>query len=314
MSVVSAAVALVLLAPTAQPPTKAAPVDVKGAVAKGLKWLAEQQKPDGSWVGTGDGYQTYMTGHAGVALLMEGSTLTRGTYAPNLRNALAWVEKNAAATGLIGGTHETELTWDVTGHAAALVFLVCIYDVDDDEPRRGRVAKLIERAIAFTAECQSATGGWGYISGQKSDGASYPTTATLQALFAARNAGFAVPKRITERTMRYLVAPRPAEMAECGSNAATEETEYIAPDRTATPARRHRRTHVRRAAAPRRGAVDQEGERRDAAREAGLHEPGRARDVRTVFHGPHRVLSRRGRAPPDRPHCERRRTREVVRV
>jgi hypothetical protein len=175
------------------------------AVAKGLKWLAEQQKADGHWSGQNDLYPTFVTGYAGAALLMEGSTLKQGTYAPNLRKALAWMERNAQPSGSLGGKHQTEPDWQLHGHASALTFLVCVYDVDDDEARRERVAKLIQKAIAFATEAQTESGGWHYTNTDKRYDDSYATTAVLHALFAARKSGFEVPKSTTERAVRYLV-------------------------------------------------------------------------------------------------------------
>jgi hypothetical protein len=215
-------------------PAAPAPGALTSAVERGLSWLAKQQREDGSWVGISDGYATYMTGHAGVALLMEGSTLKQGTYAPNLRRALAWVEANAATGGRLGGTHPTESTWDLVGHAAALQFLVCVHDVDDDEPRRERVAALIDRAITFLGESQADSGGWYYVCGQKDNDASYPTTAALQALCAARKSGFAVPRSLTDRGWRYL-ARATSRTGGVRQSVETFEAAGSESDRTATP-------------------------------------------------------------------------------
>ena len=139
MNVVSAAVALALLVP-AQPPTKSDPVDVKESVAKGLKWLADQQEPEGNWFGRANSAPTTTTAMAGLALLMEGSTPKTGTYAPNLRKAVEWMEKSAAANGSLVGTNRTDTARPMSAHAEALLFLACAYDVDDDPARRGRSA------------------------------------------------------------------------------------------------------------------------------------------------------------------------------
>src|SRR5438046_28748 len=95
------ALALVLTAP---PAGSDAP-DVSGRVRAGLKWLAAQQNEDGSWAGTNGRLPTFATAHAGLALLMEGSTPKDGTHAPHLRKAVAWMEQNAQRDGRLGGTH-----------------------------------------------------------------------------------------------------------------------------------------------------------------------------------------------------------------
>src|SRR5258708_7385116 len=119
---ITAVLALALFASAA---AKAPAPPETSAVAKGLKRLADQQQAEGNWVGANDTYPTFVTNYAGVALLMEGSTLKSGTYAPNLRKALAWVEANAAASGQLGGKHPSEISFELNGHASAILFLVC---------------------------------------------------------------------------------------------------------------------------------------------------------------------------------------------
>jgi squalene cyclase len=200
----TAVVALALLS-TAAPP-RTAP-DVRETVRAGLKWLVEQQKEDGSWVGTNGVAQTALTAHAGMALLMEGSTLQAGPYAPHLRKALAWMEKNANRSGRLGGNSPLEQGQYVSGHARAILFLVCVHDTDDDAGRMQRTAALIEKGITFAADCQSSRGGWGNV--RAKDGNDYDDSATtgttLQALYAARKAGFAVPRAVLAKGVEYLV-------------------------------------------------------------------------------------------------------------
>src|SRR5262245_2494833 len=80
------------------------------AVEKGLAWLLKEQRRDGRWEGSGGTYPTAMTALAGVALLMEGSTLREGKYRPQLQKATDWLMAQARPSGLIseepaGGRH-----------------------------------------------------------------------------------------------------------------------------------------------------------------------------------------------------------------
>src|SRR5262245_56170443 len=125
----SAIVALVLLSPAAAPaPAQAAP-DARENVRNGLKWLAEKQKADGSWESLNDFAPTTISALSGTALLMQGSTLKDGTYAPHLRKLVAYFEKNTDEKGKIASTGQNEMFQYIPSHAQALLFLACVYDV-----------------------------------------------------------------------------------------------------------------------------------------------------------------------------------------
>src|SRR6187431_1497657 len=85
----------------------------KEAVKKGLEYLKKQQFKDGHWGANGDQYPVSMTGLAGLAMLMEGSTIREGAYSQNIRKASDWLmERSMKANnrdGLIGNPdHPTE--------------------------------------------------------------------------------------------------------------------------------------------------------------------------------------------------------------
>src|SRR5262249_33841080 len=152
MTSTSVALALALAFPAAQP--EQATPDVNVCVQKGLKWLAGQQKEEGGWAGINRVPRTHFTAAAGLALLMEGSTPKEGAYAPHLRKAIEWMENNAQPSGQLGGRNGFDSN-TMNDHALALLFLACAYDVDDDEERRARVGKLLEKAVDFACERQS---------------------------------------------------------------------------------------------------------------------------------------------------------------
>ena len=71
------------------------PPKYEEAVTKGLEWLSKQQFADGHWEAqAGQPYPMAMTGLAGMAFLMEGSTLRDGKYQLPIRKAVDWFRQN----------------------------------------------------------------------------------------------------------------------------------------------------------------------------------------------------------------------------
>jgi len=148
-----------------------------------------------------------MTGLAGMALLMEGSTLREGKYSSNLRRAVDWFLERSQRNGLLGNpNNQSEAGRYMYGHGFGLMFLACVYGEEEDGERRRRLEDVLTRAVQFTGRAQSSKGGFYYTS--KMDGGDADegsvTVTQLQGLRAARNAGIIVPKEIIDKSRDYL--------------------------------------------------------------------------------------------------------------
>jgi squalene cyclase len=179
----------------------------QAATKRGLEWLAKQQHRDGHWETPGGQFQTAMTGIAGMALLMEGSTIREGKYSNNIRRAVDYLFQHSQSNGLIGEVNAPNQGLGyLYGHGFSILFLAQIYGEEEDIERRRKLEDLLTRAVDFCCKSQTSRGGWGYLSaadGNDFDEGSVSVT-QVQALRAARNAGIVVPRQAIDKTHEYL--------------------------------------------------------------------------------------------------------------
>ena len=187
------------------------PEKYQDAVNKGLGYLVKTQFKDGHWGANGDNYPVSMTGLAGLALLMEGSTVREGKYAKEIRKAADWLmdrsQRAGNMDGLVGNPAlPTETGRYMYGHGFATLFLACVYGDEEDRERREKLKDILTRACKYIGDAQSTQGGWFYTSakdGHDQDEGSVTIT-QMQALRAARNAGIPVKKAIVQKGQDYL--------------------------------------------------------------------------------------------------------------
>jgi hypothetical protein len=173
------------------------------AVKLGLDFLARTQAGDGGWH-EGDGGRAYpiaCTSLAGMALLAHGDSPTRGHYAPQIQSTVDYLIGCSTPTGLLTGPNE-DSGQPMHGHGFALLFLASTYGMQTNEAQRTKTRDAINSAVLLTARGQSGAGGWTYIPGGGDEGS--VTVTQVQALRAAHNAGFVVPKGTIEQAVRYI--------------------------------------------------------------------------------------------------------------
>ena len=203
-----AAFAAAFLIAAAAPATAAeafSPPDAatNAAVRKGLDYLARTQSQQGYWAADGGGYRAAMTALCGTALLAEGSTTTRGRYAPNVRRAVDYLLTVSRDNGLIGSQTDSHYTY---GHGFSMLFLAQVYGEEEDRDRRATLKGVLNRAVKFTIAAQTSRGGWGYVSAKEGNDFDEGSTVVtqVQGLRACRNAGIAVPKDVIDRANKYI--------------------------------------------------------------------------------------------------------------
>jgi prenyltransferase beta subunit len=186
------------------------------AIIRGLDFLAKSQGQDGSFASTSRDAQAYpvaMASLAGMALLSNGNTPTRGPYAQNVARVVEYLINNTHSSGLITGPTQ-EQGYSMYGHGFGMLFLASAYGMETDDRTRARIKKTIENAIVLTGRA-SSNGGWCYTPGSGDEGS--VTVTQMQGLRAARNAGFTVPKGIIEGAVNYLEKCKTPEGGICYS-------------------------------------------------------------------------------------------------
>jgi len=193
------------------------PEKYRPAVRKALAWLVKQQNKDGSWSSPTQPADVGGTAMAGLALLMEGSTATRGQYAEPIRKAIAWMSNNCQTNGDDGLIARNRPAEYMFGQAYAVLFLASARAREDKIDGTGLEARLakarqrelddvLKRAVQFIARAQSTTGGWFYVSSKEAQDqeAASSSIAQVLALRAARLAGIELPKETLPKAFAYL--------------------------------------------------------------------------------------------------------------
>lgn len=183
----------------------------EASIRKGLDWVANQQKALGHWIANTNSYPTAMTALGATALLCSGSTTIQGPYAPNIRKAVDYLVSRSRENGLIGDpTTDNRYTY---GHGFSMLFLSQVLGEEEDEDRRKELIEVLQKAVKFSADAQTPSGGWGYVSAK--DGNNFDegsTTITqVQGLRGCRNAGIAVPESVIERAKKYIYGCKNAD-------------------------------------------------------------------------------------------------------
>ena len=141
----------------------------ENAVELGLKWLARNQKRDGSWSLKGP-YRSLVaeensmaaTGLALLAFLGHGETHQKGKYKDNVAKALKYLIKNQSGNGHFV-ERRASLSHSLYTHAICSISLCELLALTQDESLAGPARS----AISFAEKAQGKPGGWKYEAGSE---------------------------------------------------------------------------------------------------------------------------------------------------
>ncbi len=171
------------------------PPEVEHIYQKGLNYLVSSQGKEGGWR-DGHGSQPGVVALVMMAILAHGEDPNYGPYADSVKRCLeAILKQQNPANGYIGGS--------MYNHGFATLGLAEAYGYVQDE----RIGPALERAVGLILSSQESNpyGAWRYNPGGN-DADTTVSGACLVALYAAQNAGVAVPPKAIERALKYYTS------------------------------------------------------------------------------------------------------------
>ena len=166
---------------------------IEAMYTKGLRHLSSTQTADGSWQER-TGSEPGVVGLCVMAFLAHGEDPNFGPYAKNIRNGLDFIlKKQKDSNGYIGTS--------MYNHGFATLALAESYGVVDD----ARLAPALRKAVdlILSAQKRNPRGAWRYTP-ESPDADTTVTGCQLVALYAARNAGIAVPEEALKKGQAFM--------------------------------------------------------------------------------------------------------------
>ena len=209
------------------PPTQA---DVKASIARGVRFLLDDQRPEGAWgsaeqtkdlniyapvPGAHQAFKTAVTGLVVMALVEAYPTLDEATQQEvdaSLDRAQAWMLKHA------GGVRRAEMDaiYNTWGHSYGLQGLVRLYDhtPKSDTETRARLREAMQFQVEKLDRYEYLNGGWGYydfdahtqVPGSSPN--SFTTATALVALKEAEDVGVEVPRGMVDKAIASVERQR----------------------------------------------------------------------------------------------------------
>jgi hypothetical protein len=182
------------------------------ALHKGLDWLAREQARgiDGGWPldGATQRAPVGIAGLATLALLAGGSTPDRGPHAAAVARGVDYLlaradrDPRSPEYGFLWSPGDRNS--DMHGHGYATHALAEAFALSPATPRGRDIARVLPAALRLIERSQGAEGAWMYHPRVTVQHEGSVTIALVQAMRAARNAGFHVDSRVIAAADDYV--------------------------------------------------------------------------------------------------------------
>jgi hypothetical protein len=182
---------------------------VRRIVARGHAWLIKHQNRDGSFsIERQDAIKAApvaVTALAALSLMAGGSLPDRGEHERTVRSAIDWLIDHCNDAGYFTTDSDTVSKMHGQGYALLALTQACGMYGEDSE-RREQLRSAIARGVRLIETSQGDTGGWYYDPVKTSYHEGSVTVCMIQALRAARDAGFAVDRGVIAHAVQYMKA------------------------------------------------------------------------------------------------------------
>lgn len=194
------------------------PENVQRSVDQGLNWIVTAQQPNGGWGAGAHSRQDITNPHAvqadpattamvSMAMLRSGTTLSKGTYAENLRKALGYLldavesapQGSANITNLTGTQIQSKLGMNIDVILTSQFLSNILPSLDDEPQLRERVKRCQDICVRKIQNAQDVNGS---IAGSGWAGVLQSSFAT-NALEAAEANGAAVDKKALQKARAF---------------------------------------------------------------------------------------------------------------
>lgn len=167
------------------------------AIEKGLQYLINSQKPNGSWSSADGQFEIAGTSLGLMAFMVKGHFPGFGRHGAALNRAKDFLLKKAAesSTGVVGGMYE---------HGLYTLAMSEMWGMTNNTEDNKKIQTALERAVQVILRAQSPLGGWRYTARPDAGQDTSVTAMVFVSLASARQAGILVPTETINRVVGYL--------------------------------------------------------------------------------------------------------------